>query len=247
MTTHNMLKMQNPQSNPPKPDGKTPTPIPFSMTSNLLNNNGFDNFNYADSILNLQKPIFVNKFSIAASAPVNTQLFTYETRHILGASGFNGTTSCPYDLIKTLFSRKLAFDLDLVLVPVKVSDSRVIISAFFDYAFDPIAMNLTDPGAYESDNIEIVMSQSLEEHVIPLPLYWATDMVPSLTKDGLFPVYGPQTTVRFYLKEAFLPNMIQPPSFEVLVFLQIKNIKADGFASNSRPFGGPQQLNWIFN
>jgi len=240
--------MSQPKSNPPKPDGNTPTPIPFSMSSDLTNNNGTDNFNYANSLLDLNFPILIDRFNIDSASPSGTFLYNWTSDHPLGTSLYNGFTNCPYNLVKPMFSRLLSYELELIFVPVKVSDSRAILGVFFDYALRPSTIVANNPDSYNSDNAEFVISQSLEQQTLEVPLYWPSDFVPSKTFNGTYPQFAPKTSVRVYLKEKFVPNLIQPPTFPVLVFLKIKNIKAIGLATETRNVNSPAtNLNWVFN
>jgi len=236
--------MATPQSNPPKPDGTTPTPIPFSMSTSTIANNGLDKPNYSDLILDLSPDIFISRFTINSAHAPGQYIFNWATDKILSISGFNGVVNAPYNFIKPLFSRQVSFEAELVFIPVKVSDSRVILGGFFNYGFDSPTNDTEHPDTYSRDNFEIIVSQSLEEHIVPVPLYWLTDTVPTISEDKNVPFFAPKTQLQMYIKEAFVPNAIQPPTFEILVFLRIK-FTSYGFATSSVALP-VTPLNWLF-
>jgi hypothetical protein len=232
------------QTNPAKPDGITPTTIPFEISSSTTNNNGPDKLPYTDAMLNGTQDILLSTFTTSSAFPTGTPLYTWSSQRPLFGSTFDGVTSAPHNLIKALFSRAINYEMELVFVPVKVSDSRAIFGIWFYYSDNPPPVDLTDPTEYNRDNMEITVSQSLVEHVVPVPLYWGTDSLPTMLANQAYPLLGPRTTVQVVLKEQFVPNMIQPPNFDTNVFLRFKKIESYGFASNS--LSDTPTLSWLY-
>lgn len=225
-----LLTMEINQTNPPKPDGIIPTPIPLSMSATLTGAMPALPPPFQTTCLDREnEKILIGSFEITDTMTPGTLLFTWDAESPL--NGFwNGVTEVPWTLLKTYYSRSTAFDVQLEFQPKKVTDSAVILqqlNVFDDNAIpDPLAID-----EYNRENSEIVLSAAATPVTVDIPLFWLAPVIP--TRNFFRPVYGPKTRSYFYIKEMFVPNNLQPPQFTTLVFLSFTRLEKYGHAGLS--------------
>lgn len=221
-----MMQQQNEQlppstTDPRRPDGQTPTQPPLS-TSAQVGTGPSDYTNVIPNPMDILKgyPIFIDRFTITNVTPVESVVYRFDTAHFLREiSTFN---RMPWQLMQYVFSQRNNFKLSLKFMPVKLGEAPVMIDAFTTYNRDRA---ITTIGAYNLDFQEINITKS-EPFDIDLPQFYMVDQIntygPQVPVNiANRPLYVPNTTLILRTKSPYMPTLMHPPSFEVLVFMTV--------------------------
>jgi hypothetical protein len=226
-------------TNPIAPTGATPTEVPFGISgSTTLNSIPADLQPASGSMLYSGHGLFLTRFSISTLDTVGSVVWNFDARFPLGrnafenryyrvSSGGNYRPIVPWDLWPVWFSAQCRVDYELVFVPVKVGDSRVSLDFVFDYS------GLGNTGPYGTDTLvqdsfhKLIDDQD-DQFSFTVPLIYVTKLVNTVPpKFGTlaptsndFPAFLPQTTMQVFIRSPYQPNLMQPNSFDVLVFMR---------------------------
>jgi len=135
----------------------------------------------------------------------------------------------PWSALQASFSSMGNFDIQFVLKPKKVHDSRVILDFLHIYN----AANYTTPSQphkYQNDGGTFELDATTDEFVIEVPMYHRFDNYPIFTMyekaaTGVFPktpIYFPAVLTNLFVRSNYQPNALQPDDMEVQIWARIK-------------------------
>jgi hypothetical protein len=222
----------NPTTQPLPPLETTTTPTPLSIEGLLSEQVLEANLEIQETpSLSCKNSLYLGKFRISNSQPIGTQIYSFDASYPLGSSSnlyYNQPTAdgvlrqlCPWSLIPVWFSRQCKLDYTLVFQPVKVSDSRVTIDSFYRYTQTRISTYNTD--AFVNDTVSNFIDDSDGLITNNIPTYWCTDFVPTrsfrMSGTNIPPSYIPKTFMTTFIRSPYVPTLMHPDSFDVLVYL----------------------------
>jgi len=226
------MNTPEPTTQPLPPLGTTTTPTPLSIEGVLANQVEEGNLEKQRiPALTCKNSLYLGKFTITNAQPIGTNVFSFSAEYPLGAvsnnyygqPGGDGVYRqlCPWSLIPTWFSRQCKIDYTLAFQPVKVSDSRVTIDSFYRYSQTPVTSYNTD--SFVNDTVSNYIDDSDGLITNTIPTYWPTDFVPtrSFRMAGINqpPSYVPKTRMTTFIRSPYVPTLMHPDSFDVLVYL----------------------------
>jgi hypothetical protein len=228
-------------TNPAPPTGITPTEVPLGITTATTVTQGPVNIPRTPATsLSLNRPIYIDKFTITPSNVTGQQVYAMTTKFPFGdfPNRYNQNAQeddtiqffVPWSLIKAFYSKQCKIDWEMELVPVKVADSRVILDVVFGYD-DGQAPPSTQLLYLANDTVSFKLDSQNEPIKIMIPQFWATEVVQTdtfrarqvtapLFANVIQPAFLPTTNVVIRIRNPYQPNLIQPDTFEVLVFLR---------------------------
>lgn len=243
METHQQQAQQLPLSvtDPRPPTGDTPTMPPLTLSSTVGNPTQLDLMPKPAPFDVLSKAFYLTQFTINTTQARAAPLFTFNWKQMVataiqGGSTINGQT--PFQLTRLLFGRSFNIEsLDLIFTPIKLGNSAVTVDLFFSYDDVAPAAPNTD-NAYNLDHMEMTFTD-MEQKRVNIPLYYLIPelltyrFAPTTDPQGGFGVFSPKTKMGMFLKTKYIPQLIQPESFEVLVHVDIKYNSLEEFAPTS--------------
>jgi len=226
------MNQPEPTTQPLPPLETTTTPTPLSIEGVLSEQIMEGNIEQQETpAFSCKNSLYLGKFVITNSQPIGTNIYSFSADYPMGISSNNyyGQPQadgilrqlCPWSLIPVWFSRQCKVDYILAFQPVKVSDSRVTIDSFYRYTQAPISTYNTD--AFVNDSVSNFIDDSDGLITNKIPTYWPTDFVPtrSFRIDGINrpPSYVPKTRMSIFIRSPYVPTLMHPEFFDVLVYL----------------------------
>lgn len=217
---------------PLPPLGTTTTPTPLSIEGTLTNNMIEGNLaTQPIPSLNNKNSLYYGKFTIDDINDIGTKVFEYDAEYPMGASnnsyysqpGNDGLFIflCPWSLINVWFSRQCKIDFALVFQPVKVSDSRVSLDTLIRYKGESVTTY--NIGAFANDTYSHYIDDNDGQFSLMVPAYWNTNFVPTrsvrMLQRNIQPDFIPKTKMTTFIRSPYVPTLMHPNKFDVLVYL----------------------------
>uniref|UniRef100_A0AAU8JQ21 Structural protein 2 n=1 Tax=Chipolycivirus sp. TaxID=2809300 RepID=A0AAU8JQ21_9VIRU len=215
---------------PPLETTTTPTPLSIEgvLSEQVIEANKEEQSTPSFSCKN---SLYLGKFSINNNSLIGTNVYEFDASFPLGKVDNkyysqplnNGILRmlCPWSLIPVWFSRQCKIDYTLVFQPVKISDSRVSIDSFYRYSELEITTYNTD--AFVNDSVSNYIDDGDGLIFNQIPLYWPTDFVPTrafrMSNQNRPPSFLPKTRMTTFIRSPYVPTLMHPNSFDVLVYL----------------------------
>lgn len=228
-------------TNPAAPTGVTPTEVPLGITSTTTQSGGPVNIKPSLSkSLMINTSVYIGKFTITSSTSIGTSVFTFTTKYPLGDfdNRYNNNSQAnstiqyfvPWSLVPAFYSKQCKIEYELEFVPVKVADCRALLDIIYNYD-DGVAMP-SDPLLYLANDTETIKLDSQNEPLnMVIPQFFMTENIQTDTfraikslapthRENIQPAFLPTTSIEVRIRNPYQPNLTQPTSFEVLVFLK---------------------------
>lgn len=229
-----MLKIMNTEQNetptttdPRKPDGKTPTHPPLSVNSQVATT---ENSSSRIRDMSLSEfnglPIYWERFSITSSQAPNAGVFNFQTKNLF--KEISSLKNLPFQMLEVLFSQRNTYKIKLMFVPIKLGESPVILDFFYQYR--NIQNIPVDIGKRNLDYDEITVVNQ-EPFEVEVPHYYLFDQVNTWFKTTDLD-YLPNTEVHVKIKSPYVPTMLHPTSFDMLVFVKVEFRCSEKFIPN---------------
>lgn len=240
----------SPTTQPAPPLGITTTPTPFSVEGAISDDPIPTNLApEVVSILEREDVIYLNQFRITNQQSIGTKLYTHDLNYPLG----NTTTTngyyvqpdntlgtmrplVPWKLLPVWFSRQCKITYQLIFEPVKVSDCRVSVDAFFTY--DSQDVNVYDKDTFVLDTVEKIIDDPDDPFIFEVPAFYLTNVVNTYNTRAnlryIQPAFIPKTKSTLFMRSPYVPNLMQPDTFVMLVYLKVNVSHANTIAATSR-------------
>lgn len=227
MEAHQTTERQLPLSvtDPRPPTGDTPTVPPLSLNSTVGNPTQLDIVHEPTKFNVLNHSFYLEKFIISSIRQRRDLLYTFNWQDVLRtASGslvpIRGQV--PFQLSHYWFGRSFHIPrMSLVLTPIKLGNSAVTVDVVFTY--NGVNSEPPERDTYNLDTFEITFTDNTQKK-IDIPLYY---LVPELLSYRRTPgqarvsAFAPQTRMSIFLKTQYVPQLIQPTAFDVLVHVDM--------------------------
>jgi len=251
---------------PLPPLGTTTTPTPLSIEGTLTNNLVEGDIDPQPiPSLSCKNSLYYGKFEITSSNTVAQRIFEYNMEYPLGetSNGYykqppnNGVFVflCPWSLIPVWFSRQAKIDYALVMQPVKISDSRVSVDSIFRYKQEKVTHYTLDAFVHDTFSHYIDDSDGLIS--MSIPSFWNTNFVPTrflrLSNTNIPPAFLPKTQMTTFIRSPYVPTLMHPDKFDILVYLipivsvASTMVGATRVARSSPNFDNYLPLPYVFN
>jgi hypothetical protein len=234
---------------PAPPTGVIPTEVPLGLNTTTTPTGGPVNlFQNGISALAQSEGIYYGKFTINTTQVPGSEVFSHNTKWPLGdfPNRYNNAGNVflvPWELLTSFYSKQCKIDWVIELVPVKVGDCRVILDVIFSYE-DGWTVPLSQIVALGNDSAMIVLDSPEDNITVVPPMFWAQKQVQTdnsrafrtgvpAINEFIQPAGIAMTTTSFRIRTPYQPNLLQPLSFEVLVFLHPIVRQTNGFAGKS--------------
>lgn len=240
----------SPTTQPAPPMGITTTPTPFSVEGAISDDPIPANLApEVISILSKQNLIYLDTFEISILDGIGERVYKHNLNYPLGESvpknGYfdqpNNTIGTfrplvPWKLMTVWFSRQCKLTYELIFEPVKVSDCRVSIDTFFTY--DGQEVINYDKDAFVLDTVEKIIDDSDDPFQFEVPAFYLTNIINTyntrIANEYIQPPYIPKTKSFLFIRSPYVPNLMQPDSFKMLVYLNINVSHATTIAGTGR-------------
>lgn len=233
--------METSKTNPVPPTGVTPTEVPLGITARTaIGDFPADIVVEHKSALETDLDIFYGSFPISATDNTGQNVFKHTTLWPLGdfANRYNTVSGAdstlrffvPWCLVLSFFSKMCKIDWIMRLLPVKVADCRVSLDILFNYDQTPDGNRVYSTKLMASDSIYKILDSEDDDLTFQIPMFWLTkalqtDVIGS-SVGPVMPAFQPITETRIYIRNKYVPNLMQPNTFNVLVYLTpiVRNI-----------------------
>lgn len=217
---------------PVAPMAQTTTPTPLSIEGVLSSQILEANLDIQTTpSLTCKNSLYLGKFSINNTNTIGTNIYSFDAAYPLGKTSnlyYAQPTNdgvlrflCPWSLIPVWFSRQCKVDYTLIFQPVKISDSRVSIDSFYKYTGTAITTYNTN--AFTNDTVSHYIDDGDGLIINNIPAFWPTDFVPTrglrISGNNIPPSYIPKTVMTTFIRSPYVPTLMHPDSFDILVYL----------------------------
>lgn len=236
-------------TNPPPPMGIIPTEVPLGVSGRFDKTLAPVNIP-ADlsSGLDLKgNGLFLTSFTIDETMVPGTLLFDWTSRYPCGETNpfyYPSTDSSVrtifppvWEFVKPIFSQQTKMDFMFQFKPIKVSDCRASIDIVFNQEDVPITYGTF---TLANESMHKILDDSDDPINFSVPMIWPINNVATKsmtlydTSQTVYqPPYVPYTRMQVFLRNPYQPNLMQPSSFEILVFLYPIPHSTIGIASSS--------------
>jgi hypothetical protein len=221
----------DPTTQPLPPMGQTTTPTPLSVEGIMAHNIEPDTLRkQLIPALNNKNSLYYGKYTIDRDQTTKTTFFQYDLQWPLGKvnnlyykqpdNNGNLRMLITWAMFPVYFSRTTKVDFIQVHQPVKVSDCAVSFDVINRYSGKSNENYDTD--AFTNDALEGLYDDTDDHFIMLTPSYWATGSVPTrYTRylKNIQPAFIPKTVSSYYIRSPYVPNALQPDSFDVLVYI----------------------------
>lgn len=238
-------------TNPAPPTGVTPTEVPLGITSTTTTSGGPLNKGMnKTAMFNLEEGLYYGQFTVNKTDALGQSVFEWVSWSPLGPTaneyntvndGNNSRFFVPWELMTAFYSKQVKIDWEIVFTAVKVSDCRVSFDVIFLYEDKNVA--LLYPQILNNDSYHKIFDDQDDSFSVVPPLYWMTNNVNTdswrvqLVPGGAFsrmqPAFLPYTKMQVRIRSPYIPNSMQPDSFQVVVTLKPIVRQALGIAGKS--------------
>jgi hypothetical protein len=240
----------SPTTQPAPPLGITTTPTPFSVEGAISDDPIPANLApEVISILSKDNLIYLDSFEITNQQSIGDRIYMHNLNYPLGeTTSSNGYFSqpsnnlgtfrplVPWKLMTVWFSRQCKITYQLVFEPIKVSDCRVSIDTFFTYD----GQNITDynKDTFVLDTVEKILDDSDDPFQFEVPAFYLTNIVNTyntrIKNEYVQPAFIPKTKSFLFIRSPYVPNLMQPDTFKVMVYLRVNVSHATTIAGTGR-------------
>jgi len=207
-------------TNPLPPSGGTNTSAPLSITASMSDTVKVQRLLPGWSTL--QMPILLDSFQIKSSDTTGHVVYNWSTRYTKIADHHDSTKNkSAWALVEPYYSKMCRMEYLIILKPFKVADAEVRLQAFWNYTGDLVQLN-TNKTANHNEVFQF--DDSSDEKVLSVPQFFMHDNVTTnktaLNSTTQVPSsWVPDTRLSLVIVNPYQPNLTQPDSFEVQVFL----------------------------
>jgi len=207
-------------TNPVPPSGGTNTSAPLSITASMSNTVKVQRLLPGWSTL--QMPILLETFQISSTQAVGSTVYNWSTRNTKIQQNHDSTKNkSAWSLVQPYYSKMCRMEYVLILKPFKVADAEVRLQALWNY--QGTTKQLTTANTANHNEV-FQFDDSSDEKVLSVPQFFMHDNV--TTNKTMFnsttvypPSWVPDTRLTLVIVNPYQPNLTQPDSFSVQVFL----------------------------
>lgn len=225
-------------TNPAPPSGVTPTEVPLGTSGTVSETVMPVNIPIVKELAifnQVGKGLFLGSFQISSLAGVGTNVFNWDFRNptTVGSNNFYSRVTNPgivnyptaWELIVAMFARMVEIDFELEFIPIKVGDSRCSVDILFNFEGNIPPYNTRN---LSNESMHKVFDDTDDPLRIQVPAFWLTNNVstrevydPTGIVKNVSP-FLPKTRLAMYIRNPYQPNLMQPPTFSVMVILHPK-------------------------
>lgn len=238
-------------TNPAPPTGVTPTEVPLGITTTTSATGGPLNKGMnKTAMFGLQEGLYYGQFTVNKTMTLSQNVFEWTSWSPLGntANEYNTVNSAsnsrffvPWELMTAFYSKQVKIDWEIVFTAVKVSDCRVSFDVVFIYEDKNTAS--TYPQVLNNDSYHKMFDDQDDSFSVVPPMYWMTNnvntdswrvqLLPGGGITRMQPAFLPYTKMLVKIRSPYIPNSMQPDSFQVIVTLRPIVRQAIGIAGKS--------------
>lgn len=221
----------DPTTQPLPPMVQTTTPTPLSVEGIMAHNSVPDTLvRQPIPAMNNKNALYYGKYTIKSDQPTRSKIFEYNLEFPTGKTNNlyyvqpdnsgNLRMNLTWALLPAYFSRTCKIDFYQVHQPVKIADCAVSYDVINRYSGKPNEQYSTN--AFTNDVVSGMFDDTDDHFIYLTPSYWAVGSTPtrySRYQVNIQPAFIPKTVSSFYIRSPYIPNALQPDSFEVLVYL----------------------------
>lgn len=184
--------------------------------------------------------IYYNTYSVSAATELNKNLFSIVT---FSMENVTGTPFVPWSAMYLDYCARANYQIEFMILPVKLPNSRVTLQADFRYSMN-IAANATTNASTMKENLRFEIDKPAPIFIKP-KLFWIGNQPLAsgyANKDSIYYKLGvvppkPGTQVDFSVVHEFMPNQLAPDSFSLLIFFRVVDVNAIGnYVDPDQPF-----------
>lgn len=215
-------------TNPVPPDGGTNAVAPLGLTSAMSTTKTPQLESVIDpSGFVTSSPILIDEFEINTTQVVGQNVYQWSVesnklKKFLPTSDNLEMSIMPWNLALPYFSKMVKMEYILVFKPFKITDCEVRLYAVWDFAREK--PQLFQQSRLNNYNELFSFDDASDIKYLSVPQYFMTNNVATNTNqvdvNSLYVnPYVPTTKVNIFIANAYQPNLSQPDSFKVKVFL----------------------------
>lgn len=236
-----------PTTTPVAPTGITTTEVPLAITGTLTDTLiGRNQIVVDQPLYDPTAWIYIDNFVINERTTSGAKLYTWSSDKPLvncftqssGSAPATRIQIVPRSLILPQFSRFGRVSWEVMLKPVKIGDCRVELDIVFSY--DKSLGNTLDKKMFLNDSLHFMVDDPDQPIVFTPPMYWIQNMVttrmgvPDTSATAVKPASYPSVWANIYQRTRYIPNMIQRPTFVMLVYVRPIVSGLSGFSTSNR-------------
>uniref|UniRef100_A0AAU8JNG4 Structural protein 2 n=1 Tax=Chipolycivirus sp. TaxID=2809300 RepID=A0AAU8JNG4_9VIRU len=215
-------------TNPLPPSGGTNTVAPLGISSSLSisKTEELESVQYPDWF-SANVPVLIGDFTLSTSQTVGTKVFSWTTEvseldYYRPDPADTKNTILPWSLVRPYFSKMTRMEYALIFKPIKVTDAEVRLHAIYNYTGDFVGSYTSD--ALANHNEMFSFDDSSDIKILSVPQFFmhnnqqTNKNVINLNTEW-YQSYVPSTTLDIFVANVYQPNLAQPDSFKVKVFL----------------------------
>jgi hypothetical protein len=215
-------------TNPLPPSGGTNTVAPLGISSSLSisKTEELQSVQYPDWF-SANVPILIGNFTLSNTQTVGTKVFSWTTEgpdldYYRPEPADLKNSILPWNLVRAYFSKMTRMEYALIFKPVKVTDSEARLHAIWNYTGDQVGSYTTN--ALANHNEMFSFDDSSDIKVLSVPQFFMHNNQQTNTNiqnlnNTWYQSFVPSTTLDVFVANVYQPNLAQPDSFEVMVFL----------------------------
>lgn len=239
-------------TNPVPPDGGTNAIAPLGLTSAMSTTKTPQLESVIDpSAFVTLSPILIDKFRVSTSQVIGDKPYEWsiennKLKEFLPPSNNLDMSIMPWNLVLAYFSKMVKMEYVLVFKPFKVSDCEVRVHAVWDFAREK-------PQNFQQSRLNnynelFSFDDASDVKYLSVPQYFMTNNVSTninqVDENAVYVnPYVPTTKVNLFIANTYQPNLSQPESFEVKVFLVPVVTSAKVIAGRREVKGGTETNN----
>lgn len=239
-------------TNPLPPSGGTNTVAPLGITASLsvTKTAELDSVQYPDWF-SANVPILIGDFTVSNAQTIGTKLYSWSTEatdlsYYRPKIADNKNKVLPWNIVRPYYSKMTRMEYVLIFKPIKVTDSEARLHAIWNYTGDHV--NNYSTNALANHNELFSFDDSSDVKFLSVPQFFMHDnLQTNVNMDtdtaDWYQSYVPATTLDLFVANIYQPNLAQPESFDVLVFLMPIPTNVKTIAARRPIIGGLQDDN----
>lgn len=210
-------------TNPIPPTGGTNAVAPLGISASMSVTKSSElQSTQLTEMMSVPAPILIGEFSVSNQQNVGDNLFTWSTRDTtISTTNSYSQGYVPWNLIKPYYSKMVRMEYILIFKPYKVTDCEAKIHAIWTYDGSTPAYS-TNVTANHGELFSF--DDSSDQKILQVPQFFQSNNITTnettLSATVSFvPKWVPYTTLQLKLANIYQPNLAQPDSFKVQVFI----------------------------